>query len=296
MLGFIVTITLLGIIIFICCQYFNITYLKENYKRLSESCARSTANALFNMPVDKYLNNGKDDIYAEQLAMLISLCKNFNLKYLYVYVPDFENNKVTTIFYVDGKSDSNYPNRDLGTSVDWKITQQEKNVFNGAEDNKMYRIKNQMGHTISSYAVVRNSMGKPIALVGADLDFNLVRNEIVQDFLLMVAFITFSLLVIYICLILYLNKVFIKPIVKFSEKMKQFSTEKYENFVPLKVETVRFSFSNEILKFKTESTSNFFAISTLRVSITFAPLADISISSSKLNAFEIVFALEILLE
>ncbi len=237
MFGFIITITMLGIIIFVCCQYFNISYIKENYKRLSENCARSTANALFNMPVDKYLKSGKTDLYNEQLATVISICKNFNLKYLYVYVPDFNNNEVTSIFYVDGKTRNNMPDRDLGTVVTWKITQQERDAFRGKEDNKMYRVNNHMGHTITSYAVVRNSDGKPIALVGADLDFNIIKKELLKDFIIIVSFIILSLLIIYISLIAYLNKVFIAPVVKFSQQMKKFSTEKYENFVPLPVET-----------------------------------------------------------
>lgn len=236
-LGFIFAILFLGIVIFICCEYYSINAAKNNYKQLTESCARSAAYSLFNMPVDDYLKNGKTREYYDQLATLVSICKHFGLKYLYVYVPDFSKNQLTTIFYVDGKSDRNLKGRELGTVVDWKITQLEKDAFAGKDTKDVYITKNFMGHTISSYAAVYNLDDEPIALVGADLDFEIVKNKIMNNILITVFFLSVCLTLIYTVLIVFLKRMFIKPVLKISMRMANFAASNSRDFKPLKVKT-----------------------------------------------------------
>ncbi len=236
-LGFIAVILILGVVIFICCEYYSINAAKNNYKQLTESCARSAAYSLYNMPVKDYLTKGKNQEYYEQLATLVSICKHFGLKYLYVYVPNFKTNQLTTLFYVDGKSDNNLKGRELGSVVDWQISQIEKDVFNGKDSHEVFIIKNFMGHTITSYAAVYDKNDKPIALVGADLDFNVVRNKIIHNVMMTVLFLTICLSIIYTVLIVFLKRMFIKPVMKISLRMANFVNFKDQDFKPLKVKT-----------------------------------------------------------
>ena len=237
MLRFIITITILGIIIFSCCQYYNLNYVKSHYKNLTDSCAKSAATALYNFPVNTYLTKGKNELYKEQLATVNSICSNFHLKYLYVYVPDFQKNEVTSIFYVDGTGVRNIQNRDLGETVHWQLTQQEKDAFNGIKNDNMFINKNKMGHTVSSYAVIKNINNKPIALVGADLDFDIIIKEIVTDIIKIILFIFFCLLTIYSALMTYIHKSLINPLVAIADKMQHFVARQNEEFIPVKVES-----------------------------------------------------------
>ncbi|MCQ2958314.1 MAG: HD domain-containing protein, partial [Candidatus Gastranaerophilales bacterium] len=220
-----------------CCQYYNLNSAKASYKHLTDSCAKSAATALYNLPVETYLTKGKNELYNEQLATVNSICKNFNLKYLYVYVPDFENNVVTDIFYVDGTGNKNVKDRDLGAKVNWQLNKQEKDAFRDIENNQMFINKNDMGHTITSYAVIKNNNNEPIALVGADLDFDIVTKEMIITVAKIILFIFFCLLTIYSALMTYLDKVLIKPIVEITDKMQNFVAEQNEEFVPVEIET-----------------------------------------------------------
>ena len=220
-----------------CCEYYSINSAKKHYKQLKESCSRSAAYALYNMPVNDYLTTGKTPQYEEQLSTLISICKHFGLKYLYVYVPDFKKNELTTIFYVNGKTDSNLKGRELGTKISWQITELEKATFNGAVSDKVYIADNYMGHTISSYAAVYSKNDIPIALVGADVDFNLVRDKIISNIFVTVTFISICLILIYTVLMLVLQRMFIKPVKKISMRMNNFAFDNDSKFKPLKVKS-----------------------------------------------------------
>lgn len=224
-------------VIFICCEYYSINAAKKNFNQLTLNCARSAAYSLFNMPVEEYLKNGKSKQYREHLAILISICRHFDLKYLYVYVPNFEKNELTTLFYVDGKSDDNLKTRELGTVVPWKITQLEKDAYNGKEINDVFITNNEMGHTISGYAAVYDDENNPIALVGADLDFDYVEDKLKSNIIKTVSFISICLFLIFTILMLFLEKMFIKPVMKISMRMNNFTKDKNKPFKPLKVKT-----------------------------------------------------------
>lgn len=234
-IGFFVVIVLLGALIFFCCRYYSLNSAKEHFKQHTESCAKSVANSLYNTDFKAYLKFGKTETYKEQLSVVNSICRNFNLKYIYVYIPDFEKNEVTTLFYVDGKNWKNVENRDLGTKVSWNITRQEKDAFNGLESRDMFYTDNQMGHTMTSYAPVRNERGEVIALVGADLDYESFHRQILFDIARIIVFITFFLVLIYIVLISYLKVVFINPVVSISNKMANFVNNGEAEYTPIEI-------------------------------------------------------------
>ena len=236
-LGFIFVIIIVGIAIFFCCEYYSFNRAKNDYKHTTETSARSAAYILYNMPVEKYLKYGKDEQYREQFNLLRALCQSAGLKYLYVYVPDFEHNKLTTIFYLDGLQGDNVHDRDLGKVINWQFNPLEIDAYKGIPSNKVFIIENQMGHTITKYAAVFNSKGKPIALVGADLDYNKVTKKIMNNIIFTLSFIFACLFVIWSVFILILEKVFIKPVMKISKRMATFIQNKQKPFKPLKVKS-----------------------------------------------------------
>lgn len=233
--GFVIVISVIGMFVFSGYFYYTNKFAKQVQIELAGNCAKAAANLLYNAPLDKFLVNGKNDVYKVYFSALSVICRNFNLKYLYVYVPNFKNNTLTIIFDLDGKSNKNLKGRDLGTVIPWKITKAEKNAFHGLSDNGITETNNQFGHVITKYSTVYNRQNKPIALVGVDLSFDQVISQILNNFLRGLLFIILSLSAIYIVLVLYLKQVFIKPVMLISSRMKNFLIDNKPGHEPIKL-------------------------------------------------------------
>ena len=64
-MGFIISILILGIAIFLCCEYYSIKTAEKDYQQLTKSCSRSAAYALYNMTLQEYLSKGKNQKYSD---------------------------------------------------------------------------------------------------------------------------------------------------------------------------------------------------------------------------------------
>lgn len=235
--GFVVVISLISIIAFCFFYYYNDKSAKQDQIYKANNCASAASNLLHNVPLESFLKNGKTDLYYEYLSQLSVICRNFNLKYLYVYVPDFKNNQLKIIFYVDGKSNENVKTRDLGTIVPWSISEAEKNAFSGISDNKITVTDNQFGHVITRYAGVYNDKNKPIALVGVDISYDAVNSIIMANFFKGILFAVFSLVMMYFGLVLYLEQIFIRPVMLISDRMNNFIEENKPGVDPIVIKS-----------------------------------------------------------
>lgn len=235
--GFIIVIFIIGMFVFWGYSYYTNKFAKQDQIDLAGDCAKATANLLYKAPLNQFLTSGKNNLYNVYFSALFVICKNFNLKYLYVYIPNFKNNTLTVVFDLDGKSKDNIKSRDLGTVVHWNFTKAEKNTFYGIDDKKTTETNNQFGHVITRYATVYDSQKKPVALVGVDLSFEEVNSIIKTTFLRGLIFIILGLSAIYIVLILYLRQVFLKPVILISSRMNNFIKENKPGYEPLKLNT-----------------------------------------------------------
>jgi len=236
-LGFIVVISLIAMVAFSFFYYYIDKSAKQDQVYRASNCARTVANLFYGAPIDDFLTNGKNELYYEYLSELSAICKNFNLKYLYVYIPNFKHNTLAIIFYIDGKSNDNIKTRDLGTIVPWKINDAEKNAFVGIADNTITETDNQLGHVITRYAAVYDKKNKPMALVGVDLSFDEVHQKIMTNFAKGLLFEFLCLFTIYIGLVLYLEQIFIKPVMLISSRMNNFIIENKPGLEPIKLDS-----------------------------------------------------------
>lgn len=234
-LGFIIVISIVGLFVFSGYYYYINKYAKKQQTDLASDCAKTAASLLFNAPLNEFLTKGKNEVYHVYFSTLSDICKNFNLKYLYVYIPNFKNNTLTMIFDMDRNSKENLKGRDLGTVVPWTITKVEKNTFEGVADHQIIETNNQFGHVITKYATVYNKQRKPIALVGVDLSFDEINHIIFTTFLKGLLFIVLCLSTIYVVLILYLKHVLLKPVMLISSKMNNFIEENKPGHEPIKL-------------------------------------------------------------
>lgn len=238
-LGFIVVISLIGLIFLSWSSLYSDKKIKQDQINLATNCAKIASNMLYNAPLDEFLTKGKNDLYNKYRAQLLVICKNFNLRYLYVYIPDFENNKLTSIFDMAGRAEDNTPDKvwKLGQVVDWKFTQEEKNAFYGLDDDMLVELNDQYGHVITRYIPVYNNKNKIVALLGVDFDYNAYKHKIVTSFIMGLLFMFLCLLSIYIVLVLYLKQIIVKPIKLISSRMNNFLKDNTTAIEPITIKS-----------------------------------------------------------
>lgn len=238
-LGFIVVISLIGLVFIFWSSSYSDKRIKQDQIESATNCANIASNMLYNAPLDEFLKKGKTDLYKEYMAQLLVICKNFNLRYLYVYIPDFEHNKLTAIFDMAGRAEDNTPDKvwKLGQVVDWKLAPEERNAFYGVGDDTLVELNDKYGHTITRYVPVYNNKGKIVALLGVDFDYNEYKHKLITSFVRGLLFIGLCLLTIYTVLIFYLKHIIVKPIMVISSKMDNFLKDNVTSIEPIKIES-----------------------------------------------------------
>jgi len=236
-IGFILVISLIGLIFLSWSSFYSDKRIKEEQIVSATSCAKIASNLLYDAPLDAFLTNGKNDLYNQYLSELLVISKNFNLRYLYVYIPNFETNKLTAIFDMAGRPSDNEKVWKLGQVVDWKFSHAEKNAFNDVDDNTLVELNDQYGHVITRYVPVYNNKHKTIALVGVDFDFKEYKQKIITSFLRGIFFLGLCLFSIYIVLLFFLKQIIVKPIVLISSRMNNFLKDSTTYIEPISIDS-----------------------------------------------------------
>lgn len=236
-LGFILGISLIGLIFLSWSSFYSDKRIKQDQINVATNCAQIASNLLYNAPLNEFLTKGKNELYNKYFAQLSIICKNFNLRYLYVYIPNFETNKLTDIFDMAGKPEDSDKVWKLGEVVDWKFSPQEKNAFYGIDDNTLVELNDQYGHVITRYVPVFNNKNKIIALIGADFDYKEYQHKVTTAFVRGLLFMFLCLLTIYIVLLFYLKQIIVKPIMLISSRMNNFLTNSATRIEPIEIES-----------------------------------------------------------
>lgn len=236
-LGFIVVISLIGLIFLSWSSFYSDKRIKKDQINSATNCAKIASNLLYNAPLDEFLTKGKNDLYYSYSSELEVILKNFNLRYLYVYIPDFKTNKLTDIFDMAGRLGDSDKVWKLGQVVDWKFSQAEKNAFYGIDDNTLVELNDQYGHVITRYVPVYNNKHKIIALIGVDFDYAAYKHKIITSFVRGLLFMGLCLFTIYILLLFYLKQIIVKPIMLISSRMNNFLKDNKTNMEPILLES-----------------------------------------------------------
>lgn len=238
-IGFVLVISLIGLIFLTWSTFYSDKRIKQDQINSATNCAKIASNMLYNAPLQEFLEKGETTQYNYYMSQLRVICKNFNLRYIYVYIPDFEHNKLRAIFDMAGRAEDRTENKvwKLGQVVDWKFSSAEKNAFYGIDDNTLVELNDQYGHLITRYVPVFNNKNKVIALLGVDFDYKEYKQKIVSAFVKGLLFMFLCLFTIYIVLLFYLKQIIVKPIVIISSKMDNFFKDNSTNIEPIEIES-----------------------------------------------------------
>lgn len=236
-IGFILVISLIGLIFLSWSTFYSDKKIKQDQITLATNCAKIAANMLYNIPLEDFLKTGENESYDKYKAQLQVICKNFNLRYLYVYIPDFKNGKLTSIFDMAGRVNDKDKIWKLGQVVSWNFATEEKNAFYGLDDDTLVELNDEYGHLITRYMPIFNNNNKVIALLGIDFDYQEFKNKIITSFIRGLLFMFLCLFSIYIVLILYLKQIIVKPITLISSKMDNFLKDNKTIIEPIQIES-----------------------------------------------------------
>lgn len=198
-------------------------YVWKIFSSITTSCAVSFAHTLYDMPTEEYLKHREMDSYYYYSGLLKNFAMAFRLKYLYVYVPDIENDKLIPIFGVDGKTGEAIENFNLGEPPqNIKLNPKVIDMYLNKKEKLTLEMNNEFGHVFTGYSPVFDKNGNPIAIVGADIDFNYIMLKLFTDFFSFFIFIFTVLFILYFAGIFYIQKTLIKPILNLSTEMTRY--------------------------------------------------------------------------
>ena len=236
-IGFILVISLIGLIFLSWSSFYSDKRIKQDQIDSATNCAKIASNMLYNAPLEEFLTKGENDAYDKYFSQLSVVCKNFNLRYLYVYIPDFKTNKLTSIFDMAGRPQDSDKVWKLGQVVDWKFATEEKNAFYGLDDDTLVELNDKYGHVITRYVPVYNNKNKVIAILGVDFDYKEYKQKIITSIVKGLMFMVLCLFTVYVALIFYLRQIIVKPIALISSRMNNFLKDNTTSIEPLQIES-----------------------------------------------------------
>lgn len=206
----------------------NYRQVESQYQSLAENSAKMAADLVDGDSIASYLKDGKTDEYNAIYQNLKQLKTNYNLKYLYVFVPDTTKNNATYVFDIFSDDDDKSLVSSLGDQTgEIDVYDMVLNLYStGKSDHTTAVTNGEFGYLASSYTPVFSSDGKTAAIVGVDIEMNVIMDEVwshTLQILLMAILIIFTFMIIALLIV---NRKMIRPIKTLSLCMNRFASDK----------------------------------------------------------------------
>lgn len=198
---------------------------RRDYGVLAERGASLVADYLMDIDVEAVLQNGQDVGYQADMRRIQSICNNFALKYLYVYLPNIEKNEITMVYVTTSDAslrDNVGKKRGLGTVVKRELVAQELAVYTGESNSAVVMTNNEFGNVVTWYDALKNADGKIIGLIGADVEAEIIQEDIILHTLWTTLIVLVGLTVVLCVLLLLLNRSVLQPVRTLSRYMENF--------------------------------------------------------------------------
>lgn len=226
LVSFLIICTISGVLMSILYYFHAKHHIWKLFSRVAISCAVSGANILYNAPINDFLNGQKKELYQKYYYEMKNITESFNLRYFYVYIPDIKNDKLIPIIGVDGDTGKAIENFNLGEPLNLKLNPDVVDMFVNNKKELAIEMNNEFGHVFTGYSTVTDKINRPIAIIGADIDYQHIMYKLIKDCSLIFLFIFFALLLLYLSGIFYIQKTFIKPILSLSTNLSNYLNQK----------------------------------------------------------------------
>ena len=194
--------------------------------------------------MDRLAQDPDSEEYQELVTTLRSICNNDGVEYIYIYVPDMENNELTFVIGVasdERKSQGTVEKSQAGTVIAHQFLEGEIHAWNGETENvSSVRSNERYGRQMCTYALITNQNGEPAALVGADYSIDKIYNEIISATAVKMLKVVIVLAVIFVLAAFFIKKKIYDPITFLFENVKSYISNKTDDnrsFEPIKLNT-----------------------------------------------------------
>ena len=161
----------------------NIQRTRRFTRQLTESASKVATETFERCDINALLDNPDSEEYRKAVKTLRWICQTNHLEYMYIYIPNFDENKVTYVMTVadDDSENENVLNvRSAGAEVDHSLWDAEKEAWENPNFVTAYEYQNDsFGSFYTAFSAIQGKDGKPVALIGADYSLTQIYTEII---------------------------------------------------------------------------------------------------------------------
>lgn len=227
----------------------NIQRTRRFTRQLTESASKVATETFERCDINALLDNPDSEEYRKAVKTLRWICQTNHLEYMYIYIPNFDENKVTYVMTVadDDSENENVLNvRSAGAEVDHSLWDAEKEAWENPNFVTAYEYQNDsFGSFYTAFSAVQGNDGKPVALIGADYSLTQIYTEIIFYTAMRVLALFVVLAIVFLLVMRFVRKKMYNPILLIFEKIRGYFSDKADGtntkkafvkaFVPIKL-------------------------------------------------------------
>jgi sigma-B regulation protein RsbU (phosphoserine phosphatase) len=164
---------------------------------------------------------------------------------MYIYIPNFDENKVTYVITVaddDSENENVLKVRSAGEEVDHSLWDAEKEAWENPNLVTAYEYQNDsFGSFYTAFSAIQGKDGKPVALIGADYSLTQIYTEIIFYTAMRVLALFVVLTIVFLLVMRFVRKKMYNPILLIFEKIRGYFSDKADGtntkkaFEPIKL-------------------------------------------------------------
>ena len=220
----------------------NIQRTRRFTRQLTESASKVATETFERCDINALLDNPDSEEYRKAVKTLRWICQTNHLEYMYIYIPNFDENKVTYVMTVADDDSENEKVRSAGAEVDHGLWDAEKEAWENPNLVTAYEYQNDsFGSFYTAFSAVQGKNGKPVALIGADYSLTQIYTEIIFYTAMRVLALFVVLAIVFLLVMLFVRKKMYNPILLIFEKIRGYFSDKADGtntkkaFVPIKL-------------------------------------------------------------
>jgi sigma-B regulation protein RsbU (phosphoserine phosphatase) len=223
----------------------NIQRTRRFTRQLTESASKVATETFERCDINALLDNPDSEEYRKAVKTLRWICQTNHLEYMYIYIPNFDENKVTYVMTVaddDSENENALNVRSAGAEVDHSLWDAEKEAWENPNLVTAYEYQNDsFGSFYTAFSAIQGKDGKPVALIGADYSLTQIYTEIIFYTAMRVLALFVVLAIVFLLVMRFVRKKMYNPILLIFEKIRGYFSDKADGtntrkaFVPIKL-------------------------------------------------------------